>query len=90
MRNKDFENCLAELQHKNRVLCDRDVAYDRLYAEREKLRIALRRVLPMAEAWFRFAFDLVCYHEPGDCTCDQEAVAREALAAARAALGEVF
>jgi len=54
----------------------------------EQLQDALRRVLPMAEAWFRREFDFLCDHEPGECTCDQEAHARTDINIALAALGK--
>lgn len=57
-------------------------------AQLAKAQDALRRVLPMAEAWVRCEFDGLCDHEPGYCTCDQEAQAKTDLAFARAALGE--
>lgn len=48
---------------------------------------ALRRVLPMAEAWFRREFpDGFCDHESGECHCDREARARADINIARAAL----
>jgi len=52
-----------------------------------QLQDALRRVLPMAEAWFRREFDGLCDHEPGECTCGHEAHARTDLDFAIDALG---
>jgi hypothetical protein len=51
--------------------------------ENERLRDALQRVLPMAEAWFRRSFDPVCHHEPGECTCDAAAHAKVDINMAR-------
>lgn len=45
-------------------------------AKCEQLKDVLRRILPMAEAWFRREFDGLCDHEPGECHCDREAHAR--------------
>jgi hypothetical protein len=57
-----------------------------LTTDNERLRAALRGVLPMAEVWFRREFDGMCDHEPGECTCDREAQAREAIRVASLAL----
>lgn len=99
---RDIDNCLAELQHKNRVLRDRDIEYGRVCFERDQamtaaqigvaqcaqVQDALRRVLPMAEAWFRHEFDGLCDHEPGKCACDREAHARTDINIALVALGK--
>lgn len=100
---RDIDNCLGELRHKNQVLRDRNIEYGRVCFERDQamaaarlgvaqcaqVQDALRRVLPMAEAWFRHEFDGLCDHEPGECTCDREAHARTDIHIALAALGKV-
>lgn len=57
-------------------------------AQCAQVQDALRRVLPMAEAWFRREFDGLCDHEPGECHCDREAHARTDINIALAALGK--
>lgn len=57
-------------------------------AQCAQVQDALRRVLPMAEAWFRREFDGLCHHEPGECHCDREAHARTDINIALAALGK--
>jgi hypothetical protein len=69
----DLENLIAQVQ--------------KITIERDQAMSALARVLPMAEAWEEHKFDFVCEHEPGECTCDEEAKACAAIASARKALG---
>jgi hypothetical protein len=52
------------------------------------LEDALRKVLPLAEAWHQRNFNFICDHEIGECTCDYEAKTREDIRTARATLGE--
>lgn len=54
-----------------RAMLEHEKHLAKMEQENELLRAALRRVLPMAEAWFRREFDGLCDHEPGECTCDQ-------------------
>ena len=66
----------------------RDQESARWQAKVEQLKDALRRMLPMAEAWHRREFDGLCGHEEDDCTCDREASTREDIQSALAILEE--
>ena len=83
--NKAGAALLRQLQA---VTAERDAAQIGV-AQCAQVQDALRRVLPMSEAWFRREFDGLCDHEPGECHCDREAHARTDINIALAALGKM-
>jgi len=58
----------------------------KIEGENERLRDALRRILPMAHAWFELEFRADCAHEAGECQCDRKEYAETDINIAIAAL----